>query len=141
MINNNTDMILSMKDMFDYDEYKEKCNETKVESNSLPRFAQGVVVLKAGMKKYPKLDPQDAYIKMVQDSNVVVAEKPNKAKRGCCGQTEITEAAETPIPSLKEKLMLWSYNHISECLWCAGIRIGLCIGIVLTSLIVIILGG
>lgn len=47
----------------------------------------------------------------------------------CCGHSKKKIKVEVLKPTFKDRLMVWSYKHISKCLFCAGMRIGIFIGI------------
>jgi hypothetical protein len=71
-----------------------------------------------------------------------IAIEPPKAPKKCCGKGRKKQVIiESPKLNLKDKLMAWSYKNISECLFCAGMRLGLYVGILLTGLFVLYIGG
>lgn len=89
MINNNMNMLKSMVNIFDYEEYSAKCKEKQVPINYMQQFCVGIGVLLVGRDKYPDLDWQEAYTRMFDDMN----EAEEKAPEGGC------ERKESHLPS------------------------------------------
>lgn len=60
----------------------------------------------------------------------------------CCGNKtkKKIKYMEVPKHTFKDRLMAWSYKNISNCLFCAGMRLGLYIGIILTGIFILIIG-
>ena len=95
MINNNFDLIESLKNPIDYDEYSSACIEKRVEVLSYDRFCLGIVSYNRAKKVYPNLPIQEAYMKVFQNINAkaetIQAEEKEKAKteplkkESCCG--------------------------------------------------------
>jgi len=69
MINNNMEMMQSMNNLSDYDEYMELCKKNNIMPRSLNQFCMGIGTLIYGLNKYGKGDWQSAYTKAFQDIN------------------------------------------------------------------------
>lgn len=80
MINNNMKMIKQLNNIRDYDEYVDLCEENSVQPNDLNRYCSGIGMLSIAIYKYPDLEWQEAYKKIIEDIN----SSGEKGKNGCC---------------------------------------------------------
>lgn len=83
MINNNMEMIKRLKNIPDYNEYVALCDKTGMPSNSLDKYCLGVGMLSVALFKYPDLEWQEAYTKIVEDMNSP-EELTKRGENGCC---------------------------------------------------------
>lgn len=81
------DIILRLKDVFDYNEFVESCKETPL--LSIGEYSQKIGMLKVAMQQYTNLSPIDAYMQLIQDINKAaeVIEKPKPC--GSCGSKPV----------------------------------------------------
>lgn len=111
MINNNTDMILSMKDMEDYEEYVSLCKEKEIPYSEVAGFSYGIFMLKRGMRKHPELSPQEAYLKIIHETDKRKENnEPVTPKKGCCGNKK-----DKPLPPISKRVKNYveaKFEHI-----------------------------
>ena len=84
MINNNMKMMKQLKDISDYDEYVTLCEKSNIPSNNMSKYCLGVGMLSVALFKYPDMDWQEAYTKIISDMNTPT-EIDKKENNGCCG--------------------------------------------------------
>lgn len=61
--------ILALDNIFDYKEFKAKCEADNASVLPIGEFAQKVGILKVAIVKYPGLAPLEAYLKFIEDMN------------------------------------------------------------------------
>ncbi|MCK5132407.1 MAG: hypothetical protein KAR40_09695 [Candidatus Sabulitectum sp.] len=89
------EIITLLKEPFDYKEYVAKCEELDFPILPEGSYVQKAGIAKAGMVKYPHLEPKRAYLMQMADiSKASTTIVPPKAEgEGCCGKNE-TEGAD-----------------------------------------------
>jgi hypothetical protein len=113
MINKNIDMIERMVNLFDYEEYVSLCEKSGVPSNTLNRFCTGVGMLSVARNKYPDLDWQEAYLKIMVDMNVP-EELQKKEENGCCLSKEKKDEKPLGILDTAKNLVKSTTEHITK---------------------------
>lgn len=83
MIHKNMSMLKQLKSILDYDEYVALCEKNGVPSNDLNRYCLGIGMLSIARYKYPDVDWQEAYLKIIKDMNTE-DEIVKKEANGCC---------------------------------------------------------
>ena len=139
--------IEKMENTYDYEEYVAVCIKDGTLVRDLNIFCMRVGVLGVAKNKYPELPEQEAcalVYKEISKPEVKVEVKDVKVEEGCCGQGKKKSpniVIKEHNPSLKERAMLWSYNNVSKCAWCGGMRIGFYGGILLIECLWLITKG
>jgi hypothetical protein len=112
MINNNMGMIKQLKNIPDYDEYVALCEKNDVPSNDLNKYCMGVGMLSVALFKYPDMDWQEAYLKIIEDMNTP-PELDKKEENGCCpGEKE--DEKPLGIIATGKNLLKSTTEHISK---------------------------
>jgi len=82
-------IILALENIFDYEDFKVKCEAAGKPLLPIGEYAQKVGMLKVAMRQYGGLDPQAAYMKFISDMNeatdLAVAESKANPHKGCGG--------------------------------------------------------
>ena len=112
MINNNIEMIRQLENIPDYDEYVALCKKNNIPSNDLNKYCLGVGMLSVARFRYPDLEWQEAYPKIIQDMNTP-QEIEKKEENGCCLSKEKDEKPLGLIATGKN-LIKSTREHISK---------------------------
>lgn len=114
MINNNMKMIKQLKNIPDYEEYVALCEKNDIPSNDLNKYCLGVGMLSVALFRYPDMDWQEAYSKIIQDMSTQ-DEIDKKEKNGCC-QGKDKEKDEKPLGLIAtgKNLLKATKEHISK---------------------------
>ena len=88
-------IVLDMVDPFDYDEFIHICEGEKVMPLSLNEYAMKVGYLQIAMVKYPEYPIEEAYLKVIEDTN-----NQTLPQQGCpsCGNKQ-----DKSLPSLSQQ--------------------------------------
>ena len=117
MINNNMEMLKQLKNIPDYNEYVALCEKNDIPSNDLSKYCLGVGMLAIAQFKYPELEWQEAYGKIIQDMNGP-EELQKKEENGCCLEKKdekplgLIEAGKNLIKSTTEHIAK-GMSHVS----------------------------
>ena len=110
-------MIKELENIPDYDEYVALCKKNGIPSNDLNQYCMGVGMLNIARFKYPVLEWQEAYTKIVQDMNTP-DEIEKGEKNGCCpGKKEKQQIVdEKPLGLIEtgKNLIKATKEHISK---------------------------
>ena len=85
------DVIIRLKNMFDFEEFVKSCFELNKTPMTLTEFCNKIGMLKVAMVKYPKEEPLEAYLKIIDELNKSAGEptrqNPHEHKKPCgtCG--------------------------------------------------------
>jgi len=114
VINNNMNMIKQLKNIPDYKEYVTLCEENNIPSNDLSKYCLGVGMLSVALFKYPDLEWQEAYSKIIQDM-ADPKEVQKKEENGCC-QGKDKEQDKKPLGLIEtgKNLLKSTREHISK---------------------------
>lgn len=84
------ELILKMKNGFDYVEFASACNDAGINVISASEFAQKVGMLMVGMFMFPDVLPTDAYLKFIERMNSEYQDSQQSDKKSCggCGAKE-----------------------------------------------------
>ena len=119
MINNNMEMIKQLKNIPDYEEYVALCEKNDLPSNDLNKYCLGVGMLSVALFRYPDMDWQEAYRKIIEDMNTP-KEIDKKENNGCCGgpkketQKDIPDEKPLGIIATGKNLLQSTKEHISK---------------------------
>lgn len=85
---NTIEIILSLPDMFDYDEYTKACLKSGVEPFRIGDYAQRVGILRVAMYRFKGVSADKAYTAFIMEMNKVAQEKKQQKSSttgGCSG--------------------------------------------------------
>ena len=115
MINRNMQMIKQLKNISDYDEYVALCEKNDVISNDLNKYCLGVGMLSVARVRYPDLEWQEAYTKIIEDMNAP-EQIEKKEENGCCGgkKKDKTDEKSLGILDTAKSLIKSTAEHVKK---------------------------